>query len=96
MLIIFIYYVNLPPVTIGVDVTIESLEENEKLVRRYVVLVKEYGVFDIMSTWIWQKINNYWTDHKYHITATYATILQQKVLGTIFHICDNNTEFWSH
>ena len=50
MLIIFIHYVYLPPVTIGVDVTIESLEENEKLVRRYVLLVKEYGVFDTVST----------------------------------------------
>ena len=50
MLIIFIYYVYLPPVTIGVDVTIESLEEDKKLVRRYVLLVKEYGVFDPVST----------------------------------------------
>ena len=47
---IFIHYVYLPPVTIGVDVTIESLEDNEKLVRRYVLLVKACCVFDPVST----------------------------------------------
>ena len=46
IVIIFIHSVYLPPVTIGIDVTIESLGEDKKLVGRYVLLVKGCGVLD--------------------------------------------------
>ena len=35
-----IYSIHLPSITIGVDVTIEPLEEDEKLAGRYVLVVK--------------------------------------------------------
>ena len=41
---------HLPWATIGVGVTIEPLEEDDKLAERCVLLVKEYGVLDFLST----------------------------------------------
>ena len=49
ILIICIHSARLPPVTIDIVVTIESLEEGEKLVRRCVLLVKVYGILDCMA-----------------------------------------------
>ena len=49
-LIICIHRAHLPPVTIDVVVTIESLEEGEKVVRRCVLLVKGYRILGCMST----------------------------------------------
>ena len=50
ILITCIHSAHLPPVTIDVVVTIESLEKGEKLVRRCVLLVKGYRVLGCMST----------------------------------------------
>ena len=45
---LLIHSTHLPSITIGVDVTIEPLEEDKKLAGRYVLLaiVKGYGVLD--------------------------------------------------
>ena len=46
-----IYSAHLPWVTVGVGVTIESIEKDKKIAGRCVLLVKEYGVLDSLSTW---------------------------------------------
>ena len=48
--LLFYHYVYLPPITIGVDVTIEPLGVNKKFVERCVFLNKVYGGLDSMST----------------------------------------------
>ena len=45
-----IYSTHLPWVTVGVGVTIESLEEEKKIVVRSVLLVKEFRVLDSVAT----------------------------------------------
>ena len=49
-LLILIHNTHLPWVTVGVGVTIEPLEEDNKLVGRCVLLIKGYGVLDSLST----------------------------------------------
>ena len=49
-LINLIHSTHLPLVTVGVGVTIEPCEEDEKLAGRCVLLVRMYGVFDSVLT----------------------------------------------
>ena len=44
------FIAHLPWVIVDVGVTVESLEEDEKLAGRCVLLVKGYGVLDSVST----------------------------------------------
>ena len=50
ILVNFIYSTHLPWVTVGVGVTIEPLEKDDKLAGRGVLLVKGYGVLDSVCT----------------------------------------------
>ena len=45
-----IYSAHLPWVTVGVGITIESIEKDKKIAGRYVLLDKECGVLDSLST----------------------------------------------
>ena len=46
----FIHNAYLPPVTIGIGVTIKPLEVNKKIVERCVLLINIYGHLDSVST----------------------------------------------
>ena len=56
-----IYSAYLPWVTVGINVTIEPLKNDEKFAGTCVLLVKEYGVLDSLSIWNGNKmISNIW------------------------------------
>ena len=75
--------------TIDIVVTIKSLEEGEKLVKRCVLLVKVYGILDCMA--IYTKIiksDNYYNYHvKTNITSvtTYAVTLHVNCNLHLYH-----------